>query len=135
MVLQIDPDKPDIPALATIALWTGVTVMVGAIAALILAFSGYEWINDVYAFAASVLAFLIALILIGQGKTLELLAVVSARVKSRMAMEHALPTMGLMTTAVTPSGEKRPPIIPQKKPERVIHIPDSEAREQGVRLR
>lgn len=128
-MLDIDPNKPDVPALANIAKWTGVTVMIGSIAAMILAFSGYEWVNDVYAMAASVLAFLIALILIGQGKTLEMLAVVSARTKSRFAVEHAVP---LAMTGAT--ADKRPtPIVPQK--ERVIHIPESQAREQGLRLR
>lgn len=128
-MLDIDPNKPDVPALARIALWTGVTVMVASIAAMMLAFSGYDWVNDVYALAASVLAFLIALILIGQGKTIEMLAVISARTKSRFAVEHALP-LGMPAA----SAEKRPaPIVPQK--DRVIHIPDSQAREQGFRLR
>jgi len=128
-MLDIDPNKPDVPALARIAMWTGVTVMIASIASMMLAFSGYEWVNDVYAMAASVLAFLIALILIGQGKTIEMLAVVSARTKSRFAVEHALPLAMTSTTA-----DKRPaPIVPQK--ERVIHIPESQAREQGIRLR
>jgi hypothetical protein len=138
MVFAVDPDKPDVPALAPIALWTGIAVMVGAIAALILAFSGYDWVNDVYAFAAAVLAFLIALILIAQGKILELLAVVSFRVKVRYGTETAAPSLGMLAAtaaAGTPGGEKRPPIIPQRQPERVIQIPESQAREQGVRLR
>jgi hypothetical protein len=133
-MLEIDPNRPDVPALARIALWTGVTVMIASIAAMMLAFSGYEWVNDVYALAASVLAFLIALILIGQGKTLEMLAVVSARTKSRFAVEHAMPSLGQPGMTMNPGAEKRPPpIVPQK--ERVIHIPESQAREQGVRLR
>ncbi len=137
MVFEIDPDKPDVPALAPIALWTGIVVMIGSIMALILAFSGYDWVNDIYALAAAVLAFLIALILIAQGKILELLAVVSFRVKVRVGMDggssllKSLPTMA----AAAAAGEKRPPIIPQRTPERVIHIPESQAREQGVRLR
>ena len=129
-MLEIDPDKPDIPALARIALWMGVAVMIGSIAAMMLAFSGYDWVNEVYALAASVLAFLIALILIAQGKTLELLAVVGARTKSRFAVEHALPMAGMTGMAAE---KKPPPIVPQK--ERIIHIPESQAREQGVRLR
>jgi hypothetical protein len=140
MVFEIDPDKPDVPALAPIALWTGIVVMIGSIMALILAFSGYDWVNDIYALAAAVLAFLIALILIAQGKILELLAVVSFRVKVRVGMDSgssllkSLPTMAA-TAAAAGAGEKRPPIIPQRTPDRVIHIPESQAREQGVRLR
>ncbi|MDX2225140.1 MAG: hypothetical protein SFV21_20455 [Rhodospirillaceae bacterium] len=134
MPFTIDPDKPDVPALARIALWTGVTVMVGSVAALILAFSGYEWVNDIYAFAAAVLAFLIALILIGQGRTMEQLAVISVRVKSRFATEGAIPV--LLVTPGGASGETRPPpIIPQRQKERVIHIPEQQAREQGVLLK
>ncbi|MBM3512756.1 MAG: hypothetical protein FJX59_03470 [Alphaproteobacteria bacterium] len=137
MVFQIDPDKPDVPALAPIALWMGVTTMIGAIGSLILAFSGYDWVKDVYAFAAAVLAFLIALILIAQGKILELLAVVSFRVKVKVGVEGSSSLLANLPTLASPAtgGEKRPPIIPQKKPERVIHIPESQAREQGVRTR
>lgn len=136
MVFNVDPDKPDVPALAPIALWMGVTTMIGAIGSLILAFSGYDWVNDIYALAAAVLAFLIALILIAQGKILELLAVVSFRVKVRVGVESGTSLLGALPV-ITPGagGEKRPPIIPQKQSERVIHIPESQAREQGVRTR
>lgn len=136
MVFKVDPDKPDVPALAPIALWTGVTVMVGSLGSLILAFSGYDWVNDIYAFAAAVLAFLIALILIAQGTILELLAVVSFRVKMKVGVETGGGLLGALPTFTTTAGsEKKPPIIPQRTPERVIHIPESQAREQGVRLR
>jgi hypothetical protein len=126
-MFDVDPDKPDIPALARIQLWMGVTCMVGSVVALLLAFSGYEWVNDVFAFAGAIGAFLIALLFVGQAKTLELQAVISARVKSRFAME------GLARGAV--SGERKPAIIPQKQVERVIKVPEKDAREQGVRLR
>ena len=110
MVFEIDPDKPNIPALAPIALWTGIVVMIGSI---------------------------MALILIAQGKILELLAVVSFRVKVRVGMDSGSSLLKSLPAAAATAGpgEKRPPIIPQGTPERVIHIPDSEAREQGVRLR
>jgi hypothetical protein len=133
MPFTIDPDKPDVPALARIALWTGVTVMIGSVVALLLAFSGYDWVNDIYAFAAAVLAFLIALILIGQGRTMEQLAVISVRVKSRFATEGVIP--GLTVTPGAGGETRPPPIIPQRPKERVIHIPEQQAREQGVLLK
>jgi hypothetical protein len=130
MVFQIDPDKPDIPAIAKILQWMGVFCMIGCISSLLLAFSGYEWVNDVYAFAGAVMALLFALLFVGQAKTLELQAVISARVKSRFAMEGAMGGL-----AVPAGGERKPGIIPQKVTERVIKVPEKEAREQGVRLR
>jgi hypothetical protein len=129
MVFQIDPDKPDIPAMARILQWSGVVCMIGCISSLLLAFSGYEWVNDIYAFGGAVVALLFALLFIGQAKTLELQAVISARVKSRFAME------GVVTGLTPSSGERKPTIIPQKQAERVIKVPEKEAREQGVRLR
>jgi hypothetical protein len=132
MVFQIDPDKPEIPAIATILQWIGVLCMVGCISALLLAFSGYDWVNDVYAFAGAIAALLFALLFVGQAKTLELQAVISARVKSRFAMEGAIGGLGSLPPA---AGERKPPIIPQKQAERVIKVPEKEAREQGLRLR
>jgi hypothetical protein len=132
-MFEVDPDKPDIPALARIQLWMGVVCMIGSVVSLLLAFSGYEWVNDVFAFAGAIGAFLIALLFVGQAKTLELQAVISARVKSRFAMEGMARGMaGLPNNA---GGERRPPIIPQKQTERVIKVPEKDAREQGVRLR
>jgi hypothetical protein len=133
-MFELDPDKPDIPALARIQLWMGVVCMVGSVVSMLLAFSGYEWINEVFAFAGSVAAFLIALLFVGQAKTLELQAVISARVKSRFAMEGiGRASTGLGTTA---SGERKPmPLIAQKQTERVIKVPDKDVREQGLRLR
>ena len=128
-MFEIDPDKPEIPALARIQLWMGVFCMIGSIVSLLLAFSGYEWVNEVYTFAGAIAAFLIALLFVGQAKTLELQAVISARVKSRFAME------GMARTMAAPGAEKKPPIIPQKQTERVIKVGEQEAREQGLRLR
>ncbi|MSO98540.1 MAG: hypothetical protein EXR11_10040 [Rhodospirillaceae bacterium] len=131
-MFEVDPDKPDIPALARIQLWMGIVCMIGSVVALLLAFSGYEWINEVLAFASAIGAFLIALLFVGQAKTLELQAVISARVKSRFAMEG---TMAGLTAMANQSGERKLPVIPQKQTERVIKVPDKDAREQGVRLR
>lgn len=133
-MFEVDPDKPDIPALARIQLWMGVVCMVGSVISLLLAFSGYEWINEVFAFAGAIGAFLIALLFVGQAKTLELQAVISARVKSRFAMEGV--SRSAAGLGATGSGERKPmPIIPQKQTERVIKVPDKDVREQGLRLR
>src|SRR4051812_2843673 len=87
MVFEIDPDKPNIPALARILSGMGILCLVGSLISLMLAFSGYEWINEIYAMSGAVGAFLVALLFVGQAKPLELLAVVSARLKSRFAIE------------------------------------------------
>jgi hypothetical protein len=132
-MFELDPDKPDIPALARIQLWIGVLCMIGSVISLLLAFSGSEWINEVFAFAGAIGAFLVALLFIGQAKTLELQAVISARVKSRFAMEgvaRAMPGMGSGA-----GGDRKPNIIPQKQTERVIKVSDKDAREQGLRLK
>jgi hypothetical protein len=132
-MFEVDPDKPNIPALARIQLWMGVLCMIGSVVSLLLAFSGYEWINEVFSFACAIGAFLVALLFIGQAKTLELQAVISARVKSRFAMEGM--ARNLTGASTLPGGERKPGIIPQKQTERVIKVPDKDVREQGLRLR
>ena len=100
-----------------------------------LAFSRYDWINEGYAMAGAVGAFLLALVFAGQAKILELLAVVSARVKSRFAIEGLAKTV---TTAVPSAPSMMPPkpgIITQPVKERVIHVPDDQARDQGFKVR
>ncbi len=128
-MFDVDPDKPDIPALARIQLWMGVLCMVASIVSLLLAFSGYEWINEAYAFAGAIGIFLIALLFVGQAKTLELQAVISARVKSRFAME------GMARNMTPGSLERKLPIIPQAKGDRVIKVGEQEARAQGINLK
>ena len=109
MVFEIDPDKPNIPALARILSGMGMLCLIGSITSLILAFSGYEWINEAYAMAGAVAAFLVGLIFAGQAKILELLAVVSALVRSRFAIEGLAKAGVAMPTAS--SLEKRPSMI------------------------
>jgi len=130
-MFDIDPDKPDIPALARIQLWMGVFCMIGSIVSLLLAFSGYEWVNEVYAFAGAIGIFLLALVFIGQAKILELQAVISARVKSRFAMEG----MARNLAGLTSTGERKPPVMAQIKPERVIKVDEKQARQQGLSLK
>ena len=129
-MFELDPDKPDIPALARIQLWMGVVCMIASVISLLLAFSGYEFINEGFAFAGAIGAFLVALLFVGQAKTLELQAVISARVKSRFAMEG----VGRAATT-TPGTERKSSIIPQKQTERVIKIPDQDVRAQGLGLK
>ncbi len=138
-MFEIDPDKPDIPALARILSGMGVLCLIGSVISALLAFSKYEWLNEAFAMAGAVGAFLLGLVFFGQAKILELLAVVSARVKSRFAIEGLAKSMGapsLMPT-VTPGAPAtpRPGLITQPVKERVIHVPDEQAREQGFRVR
>jgi hypothetical protein len=129
MVFEIDPDKPNIPAIARILSIMSMLVLVGSVMSLLLAFSGYTWVNEIYAMAGAVGAFLLALVFAGQAKTLELLAIVSARVKSRFAIDALA-----KHSAALPPVEKKP-IAPTAPKERVIHVPDEQARQQGFKVR
>jgi hypothetical protein len=131
MVFEVDPDKPNIPAIARILSGMGLLCLVGTVVSILLAFSKYDWVNETYAMAGSVAAFLLALIFVGQAKTLELLAIVSARVRSRFAIEGMVKTL----PGATPSIEKRPAPITGAPKERIIHVPDDQAREQGFKVR
>jgi hypothetical protein len=136
-VFEVDPDKPDIPALARILSGLGIFCLIGSAMAGMLAFSKYEWLNETYAMVGAVGGFLLALVFIAQAKTLELLAVVSARVKSRYALDslaRSVPAAAL-GAAVPPPIEKKPGIITQPLKERVIHVPDEQARQQGFKVR
>lgn len=134
MVFEIDPDKPNIPALARILSGMGILCLIGSAVSGMLAFSAYTWINENYAMAGAVAGFLLALIFIGQAKILELLAVVSARVKSRFAIDNMakmMPSAG----GTAASGEKKPNAITQPLKERVIHVSEEQARQQGFKVR
>jgi hypothetical protein len=126
-MFDIDPDKPNIPALARILSAMGILCLIGSVVSALLAFSRYAWVNEVFAMAGAVGAFLLALLFVGQAKILEMLAVVSARVKSRFAIEA-------LAKAV-PAPEKKPTPVAVAPKERVIHVPDEQAREQGFKVR
>lgn len=134
MVFEIDPDKPNIPALARILSGMGLLLLVGSIISLMLAFSGYAWVNEIYAMAGSVAAFLLALVFFGQAKILELLAVVSARVKSRFAIEGAVKSLQASASTPAPNASWSGPLARPPK-ERVIQVPDDQARESGFKVR
>lgn len=132
-MFEIDPDKPDIPALARILSVIGMLSLIGSIGSLMLAFSGYTWVNEIFALAGALGAFLLALVLLGQAKTLEMLAVVSARLKSRFAIEALAKSIPGPATPGPASSQTfaRPGV--QK--ERIIHVPDDQARQQGFKVR
>ena len=60
-MFEIDPDKPDIPALARILSAMGMLCPMGSVISAMLAFSNYEWLNETYAMAGAVGAFLVEL--------------------------------------------------------------------------
>jgi hypothetical protein len=127
MAFEIDPNRPDIPGIARILWWLGMLSLIACVGLILLAFSGVVWVNQTMAWAGGIGAFMFALLLIGQAKTLELLALVSARVKSRFAID------GLLAHQQTAPAEKKPaPAAAQQQPARVITIPEQTAREQGV---
>jgi hypothetical protein len=128
MVFELDPDRPNIPGIARILWALGMLSLVLCIGLILLAFSRLMWVNQTMAWAGGIGAFMFALILLGQAKTLELLAMVSARVKSRFAMEGLLAHQ-----QAAPVPEKKPaPAAAQQPAARVITIPEQVAREQGV---
>lgn len=127
MVFEIDPDRPNIPGIARILSWLGILSLIGCVVLMLLAFSRFAWVNQTFAMMGAVGAFMFALVMLGQAKTLELLAVVNARVKSRFAMEHVLSAQAAGAPA-----EKKPQPAAAPPPARVISIPEQVAREQGV---
>ena len=126
-MFQIDPDKPNTPVIARILGLFGMISLIGSIGSMLLAFSRYPWVNEAYAIAGALGAFLLGIIMLGQAKTIEQLAVVSARVKSRFAVEHAL----LPATPAAPAPPKSAQSATVTK-ERVHTIPEEEARKQGI---
>ncbi len=130
MVFEVDPDKPNIPAIARILSGMGVLCLIASGICMMLAFSNYEWVTDSYAMIGAIAAFLLALIFVAQAKTIELLAIVSARVRSKFAIE-SLAKSG--TTTSSPAVKPSPLRQPQK--ERVIHVSEEQARQQGFKLK
>ncbi len=129
MAFSFKDDRPNPPAIARILNFLGWMSVIGCACGIILAFSGYTWVNEIYAMAAAGASILLGVLFIGQAKTLEALTILNARMKSRFALE------GLSGSAAL--GEKtsgRPPIVPQRK-ERVVKISDEDARRSGVRTR
>jgi hypothetical protein len=115
----------------------GLLCLIGSAVSAMLAFSSYPWVNQTYAMAGAPAAFLLALFFISQGKIIELLAVVSARAKSRFAIDNMaklIPTPVAPGTTPAPI-EKKPGIITQPVKERVIHVPDEQARQQGFKVK
>jgi len=128
MAFEIDPDRPNIPGIARLLSWFGILLLIGSISLMLLAFSGFPWVDQNLAVIAAIAAFVVAVMMTGQAKTIELLAVVSARVKSRFAIEHAL----MPKPAMAEPAEKKLPTATQATPARVISIPEQVAREQGL---
>ena len=139
-MFEIDPDKPNIPALARILSIMGVLCLMGSIVSLMLSFSRYDWVNETYTTVGASGAFLVALLLVGQAKIMEMLAVVSARLKSRFAVE-ALAKSAVSAAAPAPAPAPAPTpssqtfARPTAQKERVIHVPDDQARQQGFKIR
>jgi hypothetical protein len=124
-MFEIDPDKPNTPGIARLLGIFGMLSLICSIGSMLLAFSRYAWVNETYAIAGALAAFLFGIVMLGQAKTIELLAVISARVKSRFAMEHVV-------MAGSPTMAAKPPVSMTAQKDRVITIPEEEARKQGV---
>ena len=131
MAFSFNDDRPNSPAIARILNCMGWTSILGCACGLMLAFSGYDWVNDIYAMVGSGVSIILGILFIGQAKTLEALTILNARMKSRFAMEGLVTSGG---SAALGESTKTPPIIPQKK-ERVVKVPDELVRQSGVRSR
>lgn len=136
-MFDVDPDKPNIPALARILSGMGMLLLVASVSALLLAFSGYAWVNEIYAMAGSVAAFLLALLFFGQAKILELMAVIAARTKSRFAIEGAVEKLKASSPAPAAPASNTSWAGPTARPpqDRVIHVPDDQARQSGFKVK
>ena len=130
MVVALNEDRPNPPAIARILGFMGWMSIIGCACGVMLAFSGYPWVNDLYALLASGAAIILGILFIGQAKTLEALTILNARMKSRFALEglSGSAALGESTTVSKPGS---PPIIPQPK-ERVVKISAEEAKRMGV---
>lgn len=125
MAFSFNEDKPTSPAIARILSFMGWMSIIGCACGIMLAFSGYPWVNDVFAMAGSGVAIILGILFIGQAKTLEALTILNARMKSRFALE------GLTGSSALGEATNSPPIIPQRK-ERVVKISAEDARRSGV---
>ena len=125
MAFSFNEDKPTSPAIARILNFMGWMSIIGCACGVMLAFSGYPWVNDVYAMAGSGGAIILGILFIGQAKTLEALTILNARMKSRFALE------GLTGSSALGEATNSPPIIPQRQ-ERVVKISAEDARRSGV---
>jgi hypothetical protein len=72
----------------------------------------------------------------GQAKILELMAVIAARTKSRFAIEGAVEKLksGAVTAAPASSASWAGPTARPPK-DRVIHVPDDQARQSGFKVK
>jgi hypothetical protein len=131
-MFEIDPDKPNVPVLARILSGMSLLCLIASVTSGMLSFSGYEWVNEIYAMAGAVAGFLFALMFAGQAKILELLAVVAARSKSRFAID-ALAKSAMPAASGTPAPVVNRITAPLK--ERVIHVSDEQARQQGFKVK
>ncbi|GEM_PF-1547106 len=130
MAFSFNEDRPTSPAIARILNFMGWMSIIGCACGVMLAFSGYPWVNDVYAMAGSGAAIILGILFIGPAKTLEALTILNARMKSRFALEGLTGSSALGES--TSSLSNIPPIIPQKSKERVVKISADDARRSGV---
>ena len=131
-MFEIDPDRPSIPAIARILSALGILSLMGSVGGILLSFSRIAWASPELCMGSAIGAFFLAVMLIGQAKAIELLALVSARVKSRFAIEHL--TLPAAAPAAAPAEPKLPPMSAPPK-ERIISIPEEVARQQGLTRR
>ena len=117
----------------------GWLALFAAVACILLAFSGYGWIEaveylEIYLIVGALGCVLLSGVFIGLAKVLEELARVHARLNSRLTLSQLSGTVGKAKT--DPTEVKPKPLRPNTTnpvKERVIHISDEEAKRTGVR--
>ncbi|MDG2242483.1 MAG: hypothetical protein P8L66_03215 [Rhodospirillaceae bacterium] len=129
MAFSFNEDKPSSPAVARILNFMGWTSIVGCVCGIMLAFSGYPRVNDIYATAGPGAVIILGVLFIGQAKTLEAFTIRYARMKSRSAVlgRARLAALGESIGSKSIS----PPIIPQRK-ERTGKISADDTHPSGV---
>ena len=131
MVVALNENRPNPPAIARILGFMGWVSIIGCACGVMLAFSGYPWVNGLYALLESGVAIILGILFIGQAKTLEALTILNARMKSRFALEGISGSAALGEATAPMNKPGTPPIIPQTK-DRVVKISADEAKRIGV---
>jgi hypothetical protein len=130
MVFEVDPDKPNTPAIARMLSGMSVLSLVASGICILFLFSAYDGADETYTMIGAGATFMLALIFVGQAKTIELLAVVSARACARFAMENAAKPWAPLLSP-TPNA----PPLRQSQKERLIHVSEEQTRQPGFNLK
>ena len=140
MAFNATEDKPRKYPIGRILGLFGWLALLAAVSCIILAFSGYEWIEtteylEIYLIVGALGCVLLSGVFIGLAKVLEELARVHARLNSRLTMAQLSGDVGSAKASTKTEDKPKPIRANTTNPvkERVIHISDEEAKLTGVK--